>query len=65
MERVFQRFFNPSINYFLIIHIKYFKPALTRGLTAHDCGGPLFVETTGQVPTFPSPKSDPGSQQNK
>jgi len=24
---------------FKIIHIKYVKPALTRGLTVHDCGG--------------------------
>jgi len=27
---------------FIIIHIKYVKPVLTRGLTAHECqfGGP-------------------------
>jgi len=22
------------------MHIKYVKPVLTRGLAAHDCGGP-------------------------
>jgi len=28
----------------MIIHIKYVKPALTKRLTAQDCGGPQFVE---------------------
>jgi len=28
------------VTIFMIIHIKYVKPALTRGLTDHDCGGP-------------------------
>jgi len=28
----------------MIIHIKYVKPALTRGLTVRDCGGPQFEE---------------------
>jgi len=43
----------------MIILIKYVKPALTRQLTAHDCGEPQFVETPGQVPTLPSLKSGP------
>jgi len=33
------------------------KPALTRGITAHECGGAQFVEAPGQMPTFPSRKS--------
>jgi len=44
----------------MIIHIKYVNPALTRGLTAHECAGPQFVEVHWQVPTLPSPKSGPG-----
>jgi len=42
----------------IIIHIKYVKPALTRGLTARDCGGLQFMEVPGQVPTLSCPKSD-------
>jgi len=38
---------------FMIIHTEYVKPALTRGLMAHDCRGPQFVEDHGQVPTLP------------
>jgi len=45
------------INFFIIIHIKYVKPALTNGLTANHCGGPQFVEAPGQVLTLASPKS--------
>ena len=36
----------------MAINITYFKPASTRGLTAHDCGGPQFVQVLGQVPTL-------------
>jgi len=33
----------------LIIYVTYVKSALTRGLAAHDCGGPE------KAPTLPSP----------
>jgi len=44
------------IYYFMIIHIEYVKPASTRRLTPHDCGG-QFLDVPGQVPTLSSPKS--------
>jgi len=51
---IFSLFLIVLLTIFMIIHIKYVKPALTRGLTVHD------LEAPGQVPTSPSPKSDPG-----
>jgi len=47
-----------------IIHIEYVKPVLTKDLTAHDCGGPQFVEAPEQVPTLSSPKSRSGNDVN-
>jgi len=35
------------LTYLMIIDIKYVKPALTWGLTAHDCGKPQFDEAPG------------------
>jgi len=37
--------------------MKYVKPI--RGLKAHDCGDPQFMDAPGQVLTFSSPKSGP------
>jgi len=45
-----------SLTIFMIIHINYVKLSLTKGFTAHDCGGPYR-----QVPTLRSPKYSPGS----
>jgi len=47
------------INYFYDYSHQYAKPAFIRELTTQDCGGAQFVETSGQVPTLPSPKSGP------
>ena len=44
------------LNYFYEYHIKYVKPALTRGLTARDSGGPWAGAH------FHSPKSGPVSE---
>jgi len=40
------------------VHINYVKSALSCGLMANDCGGPQFMEASGQLHTLPSPNAD-------
>ena len=44
-----------SLVYFVYHYAQFYSKGIVK-----ICGGPLFVGAPGQLPTLPSPKSDPG-----